>query len=109
MPLKHIPGMLKFNPEKLNKINLFENPRFFCDVYCLMPGQEQKVHTHAAEDKVYYVLSGDVTFRDGVDDVAGAAGDALWAAAGEEHGVRNSGEANATLLVFMAPHPRLTE
>ncbi|MGI8905822.1 MAG: cupin domain-containing protein [Candidatus Sumerlaeaceae bacterium] len=109
MPLKRVSEQTYFRPEKLNKVNLFENARFFCDLYCLEAGQEQKVHAHEAEDKVYYVLSGEVVFRDGSEDVPATAGDALWARAGEEHGVRNPGRTRATLLVFMAPHPRAAE
>lgn len=28
----------KFEAAKLQKINLFETERFFCDLYCLEPG-----------------------------------------------------------------------
>ena len=44
-----------FRDEKMNKVNLYESHRLFCDVYCLRPGQEQKVHDHADNDKVYHV------------------------------------------------------
>ena len=30
-----------FRPEKMSKVNLFETPRMFCDVYGLEPGQSQ--------------------------------------------------------------------
>ena len=44
----------------MKKVNLFESPRFFCDLYCLRPGQEQKVHSHADNDKIFkeFVLDG---------------------------------------------------
>lgn len=106
MPLIHAPEMAEFGPDKFQKVNLFENPRFFCDLYCLLPGQEQKPHTHDANDKIYYVLTGDVTFRDAEEDITGKPGDAMWAKAGVSHGVKNTGLTEATLLVFMAPHPR---
>jgi quercetin dioxygenase-like cupin family protein len=109
MPLKNVIALQQFRAEKLTKVNLFENARFFCDVYCLQPGQEQKPHTHESEDKIYYVVSGEVVFRDGAAEVSGKVGDVLWARAGEDHGVRNEGRENATLLVFMAPHPRADE
>ena len=57
----------RFAPDKMQKINLFETPHFFCDVYCLAPGQEQKPHDHADADKVYYVLEGHAQFRIGED------------------------------------------
>lgn len=109
MPLKHVHELKQFRSEKLTKVNLFENARFFCDLYCLLAGQSQAPHVHEGEDKIYYVLSGDVIFRDGSEEIAGRSGDVLWAKAGEIHGVENRGNANATLLVFMAPHPRAAE
>jgi quercetin dioxygenase-like cupin family protein len=93
----------------MNKVNLFESSRFFCDVYCLLPGQAQRPHVHESEDKVYHVLDGNVIFRDGENEIQGASGDALWAPAGQMHGVENRGTTPAVLLVFMAPHPRPVE
>src|SRR5690242_21877905 len=49
----------RFDAAKLQKVALFESDRFFCDVYCLLPGQEQKPHAHEGSDKVYAVLEGD--------------------------------------------------
>ena len=44
-------GTLKqFSAEKMQKINLFETENFFCDIYCLEPGQGQKAHAHQEED-----------------------------------------------------------
>ena len=47
-----------FSDDKMKKVNLYESPLLFCDVYCLKPGQSQKPHTHPANDKVYYALTG---------------------------------------------------
>ena len=47
-----------FSSEKMKKNNIFETPRFFCDIYCFEPGQEQKGHIHGEQDKVYLVLEG---------------------------------------------------
>jgi hypothetical protein len=46
----------QFSNEKMKKNNVFQTPRFFCDIYCFEPGQEQKGHTHVEQDKVYLVL-----------------------------------------------------
>ena len=56
--VKSFAGLRRFAPEKLQKLNLFETDGFFCDVYCLEPGQEQKAHAHAGSDKLYAVLEG---------------------------------------------------
>ena len=54
-----------FNPDKMKKNGLFQTPRFFCDLYCFEPGQEQKGHVHGEQDKVYLVLEGEGTFAVG--------------------------------------------
>ena len=95
----------RFDPAKLQKLNLFQTPRFFCDVYCLAPGQAQRPHRHEAADKVYAVLEGEVVVQVGAERRALVAGDAVLAPAGEEHGVENAGPGPAALLVFMAPSP----
>jgi quercetin dioxygenase-like cupin family protein len=103
--VKSFGSLRKYAPDKLQKLNLFETERFFCDVYCLEPGQEQKAHAHAGSDKLYAVLEGAVQVR--VDGEARElrAGDIALCAAGSEHGVANRSGARAALLVFMAPRP----
>ena len=96
-----------FSDEKMRKVNLYESPRMFCDVYCLKPGQLQADHHHAGSDKVYHVLSGQPTVRIGEDVRVLGPGQTAVAPAGVVHGVRNDAAGDATLLVFMAPHPRL--
>ena len=95
----------RFDPAKLQKLNLFETERFFCDVYCLEPGQSQKAHAHAGSDKVYAVLEGTVVARVGGEERELKAGEAVLAEAGSEHGVENRSQERAALLVFMAPKP----
>ncbi|MBI1368704.1 MAG: cupin domain-containing protein [Planctomycetes bacterium] len=91
----------------MQKVNLYESPRMFTDVYCLLPGQSQKDHTHDANDKVYHVLTGSCTVRIGDETRTLEAGHTAIAPAGVLHGVVNESDDPATLLVFMAPHPRL--
>jgi mannose-6-phosphate isomerase-like protein (cupin superfamily) len=95
----------RFEPAKMQKINLFETPRFFCDVYCLEPGQAQKPHKHEGADKVYAVLEGQILARVGDETATLGPGEAVLAPAGLDHGVENPGPARAALLVFMAPRP----
>src|SRR5947207_13155359 len=103
--VKSFAALRRFSPDKLQKLNLFETERFFCDVYCLEPGQEQKAHAHAGSDKIYAVLEGTVTVRIGGQEQTLQAGDAVLAEAGAEHGVVNRSGARAALLVFMTPKP----
>ncbi len=98
-------GTRRFDAARMQKLNLFETERFFCDVYCLEPGQSQKAHAHAGSDKVYAVLEGSVTARVGGEEQELKAGDAVLAEAGSEHGIENRSGARAAVLVFMAPRP----
>ena len=95
----------QFSQEKMKKNNLFETPRFFCDIYCFEPGQEQKGHIHGEQDKVYIVLEGEGTFQVGAEKRVLKAGQGTMAAAGEEHGVKNHSAARLKVLVFVAPNP----
>ncbi len=98
-------GLVSFSDEKMKKVPLFESARMFCDVYCFQPGQEQRAHRHDASDKVYVVLRGSGTFRVGSEERVLHAGQAVIAPAGEEHGARNSSDAELVVLVVMAPKP----
>ena len=48
----------QFADEKFQKVNIFDSPRMFCDIYCFEPGQEQTLHSHEDNEKIYYVLEG---------------------------------------------------
>jgi quercetin dioxygenase-like cupin family protein len=95
----------RYDAAKMQKINLFETARFFCDVYCLEPGQAQKPHKHDDADKVYAVLEGTVEARVGEARATIGAGEAVLAPAGIDHGLENRSSARAAVLVFMAPRP----
>ncbi|MDR4472933.1 MAG: cupin domain-containing protein [Nitrospira sp.] len=84
----------QFSPDKMKKNNLFETSRFFCDVYCFEPGQEQKGHIHGEQDKVYIVLEGEGTFQVGSEKQVLGAGQGTMAPAGAEHGVKNHTHGN---------------
>ncbi len=105
MKVVSLADFQEFSGEKLKKHNLFQTSRFFCDVYCFEPGQEQKGHVHADQDKVYMVLDGQGTFRVGDQEQVLGPGQGTLAPAGEEHGVVNHSRARLRVLVFMAPNP----
>lgn len=105
MEIKRVADEVSFSEEKMRKNPLFESPRLFYDVYCLLPGQAQKVHAHEGSDKVYYVLEGTGRFTVGEEERDLGPGHAVIARAGEPHGVRNEAGENLVLLVTMAPAP----
>lgn len=105
MKVINISDYQKFSQEKMKKNNIFQTPRFFCDIYCFEPGQEQKGHVHGNQDKVYLVLEGKGTFQVGNETQVLGPGDCTLAPAGEPHGVRNHTAARLSVLVFVAPNP----
>ena len=105
MDVRRVDSYKAFNPEKMNKVSLFETDRMFCDLYCFEPGQQQKVHAHAGSDKVYFVLEGNGTIRIGGESEELGAGSTVIAASGVEHGVTNTSDDRLVLLVYMAPKP----
>lgn len=105
MEHERIEEHVAFSEEKMRKNAIFDSPHLFYDVYCLLPGQSQRVHAHEGSDKVYYVLSGTGTFTVDGDERDLGAGYAVIARAGEDHGVRNATEERLVLLVTMAPRP----
>ena len=105
MDAKHVPSLKAFNTHKMQKVNLFETERMFCDIYCFEPGQEQKTHTHDGSDKIYYVLEGTGTFDIGGERQELREQMIVMAPSGVEHGVVNTSNARLTVLVYMAPKP----
>lgn len=105
MKVINLSDYQKFSSEKMKKNNIFQSARFFCDIYCFEPGQEQKGHIHGEQDKVYLVLEGKGTFQVGDEKQVLGPGDGTIAPAGEEHGVLNHTNARLKVLVFVAPSP----
>lgn len=105
METKHVRKATSFSEEKMKKNPLFDSERLFYDLYCLLPGQSQKVHAHEGSDKIYYVLEGTGRFTVGDEERDLGEGNAVIARAGEPHGVSNASDEDLTLLVTMAPRP----
>ena len=88
---------------KFFKTTLFDSPRLLAGLNCLEPGQAQPQHAHAHQDKVYLVLEGEGTFTVGHERRAAGEGEVVWAPAGVEHGVENTGARSLVLFVSIAP------
>ncbi|MCY4024388.1 MAG: cupin domain-containing protein [Anaerolineaceae bacterium] len=87
------------------KTTLFSGDRMMVGLNCLEPGQEQAVHDHSDQDKVYQVLEGEGLFSVAGEERYAGVGSVVWALAGVPHGVRNEGAERLTLLVCIAPPP----
>lgn len=93
------------NPEKFFKSTLFQSPRLLLGLNCLEPGQVQAAHAHGQQDKFYFVIEGEGEFVVGEERQTGGPGVTVWAPAGVEHGVTNTGSKRLVLLVGIAPAP----
>ncbi len=102
---KRLSDAIQFSKEKMKKNGVFETDRFFCDLYCFEPGQEQSPHTHGGQDKIYYVVEGKGTFKVGEEERELGAGEIVLAPAGQNHGVANRSEQRLVTLVFVTPKP----
>lgn len=95
----------QFSAEKMKKNGIFETDRFFCDLYCFEPGQEQSRHTHEGQDKIYYVVEGKGVFQVGAEQKELSPGEIALAAAGQNHEVANRSQERLVVLVFVTPKP----
>jgi mannose-6-phosphate isomerase-like protein (cupin superfamily) len=93
------------DPNRMAKVLLASTPRALVDLYCLAPGQAQRPHAHADQDKIYVVLEGRGRIHlDGRDEPVGP-GEAVVARAEVVHGVTNDGSEPLILLVVVTPPP----
>jgi mannose-6-phosphate isomerase-like protein (cupin superfamily) len=105
MEVRRIEDLIRFSDEKMQKVQLFDSAKYFCDMYCLKSGQDQRIHSHAESDKIYFVLRGKGTFHIAGEERELSSGEAVIARPGQDHGVKNSAVEDLVLLVFMMPRP----
>jgi quercetin dioxygenase-like cupin family protein len=87
------------------KDTLQRSERLMLGVNCLEPGQTQPVHAHDGQDKFYFVVEGEGSFTVGGEVRSAGRGMVVWAPAGVEHGVENSGAERLVIFMGMAPAP----
>jgi quercetin dioxygenase-like cupin family protein len=105
METRKLEELVGFSSDKMQKIPLFNSPKYFCDLYCLKPGQDQRIHSHAESEKIYFVLRGKGVFHIAGEERELGAGEAVVARPGQDHGARNAAAEDLVLLVFMTPRP----
>jgi mannose-6-phosphate isomerase-like protein (cupin superfamily) len=103
--LTHYTAHVGSNPEKQFKSTLFRSDHLLLGLNCLEPGQEQRTHVHAGQDKFYFVVEGMGQFVVGEEHRPAGEGMVVWAPAGVSHGVVNRGDRRLVLLVGIAPAP----
>jgi quercetin dioxygenase-like cupin family protein len=105
MEVRKIDDLVHFSVDKMQKVPLFDSAKYFCDLYCLKPGQDQRIHSHTESDKIYFVLQGRGLFHIAGEERELSPGEAVIARPGQDHGVKNSAAEDLVLLVLMIPRP----
>jgi mannose-6-phosphate isomerase-like protein (cupin superfamily) len=103
LDFQKIVAAKRFAAEKYQKNSLFETEQTAMDVYCLMPGQSQKLHSHAGTDKYYVIWEGRGTVQIGDSVQELGPGEVALARPGVEHAISNQGTEPLVALVFQAP------
>jgi quercetin dioxygenase-like cupin family protein len=105
METRNLDDLIRFSEDKMQKIPLFDSEKYFCDLYCLKPGQDQRIHSHPESDKIYMVLRGTGLFHIAGEEKELGPGEMVIARPEQVHGVRNGSKEDLVLLVFMTPRP----
>lgn len=94
-----------FDPAKYQKKLLLDSPQSALDVYCLLPGQSQRLHAHEGTDKYYVIWEGRATVQIGAEIRELGPGEAAIARADVPHGIANNGSEPVVAVVFRTLHP----
>lgn len=103
--ITHYSQHIGVREDKFYKTTLFQAERLMIGLNCLEPGQVQKVHSHADQDKFYFVVEGSGSFTVGDSVFEAGPGNIVWAEAGVPHGVENKGDERLVIFMGIAPSP----
>lgn len=106
MIIHNAVSQAQFNPVKMGKSDLAAGGHLFAGLNSFEPGQEHALHTHAGQDKLYFVLQGVGEVTVGAETATIREGDLVLARTGEEHSLRNPGPDRLVVMVVMAPPPK---
>lgn len=95
----------RFSEEKYQKNNIFMTENSMLDAYCLLPGQQQKLHAHTANDKYYVIWEGVGSVTIGEETRTLHPGELACAQPGIPHSIANTGDVPLVALVLQAPKP----
>lgn len=95
---------IRYQADKMAKVDLVATPRLVTGLNCFEPGQVQKVHAHAGADKLYLVVEGGGEFTVGAETRTLRAGDLLHVPENVEHGVANTSSGRLAVLIVIAPN-----
>ncbi len=96
--------MVRYQAEKMAKVDVASSPHLICGLNCFEPGQAQKPHAHSGADKLYYVVEGSGEFSLGEEKRTLKAGDLLHVPEDVEHGVVNNSGGRLAVLIVITPN-----
>jgi mannose-6-phosphate isomerase-like protein (cupin superfamily) len=105
MFIKNVASLAKFTPDKMGKSDLCNGESLFAGLNSFEPGQEHALHSHAGQDKLYFILEGSGVAKIGDEEQPVAAGDAAFAASGVPHSMKNTGTTRLVVMAILAPPP----
>ncbi len=95
-----------FRPDKMGKADLALSDHLLAGLNSFEPGQEHQLHTHAGQDKLYFVLQGEGDVTVGGEQTRIKTGDLVLARSGEGHALKNPGPDRLVVMVVMGPPPK---
>jgi len=105
MTVTNVVDRAVFRGEKMGKTDLASSEYLFAGLNSFEPGQEHHLHTHAGQDKLYFVLEGEGDVTVGADTHRISPGDLVLARSGEAHALKNPGPQRLVVMVVMGPPP----
>ena len=104
MDVFKLTEMIRYQPDKMAKVDVAASPRLICGLNCFEPGQVQKVHAHKGADKLYYVVEGSGEFFVDGEKRTLSAGEVLYVPENLEHGVVNTSGGRLAVLIVITPN-----
>ena len=105
MLARQIARHATFRPDKHGKADLLRGDHLYAGLNTFEPGQVQAVHSHAGQDKLYYVVEGTGVVEVGGEVSTVHAGDLVLAPSSVPHGLVNPGPARLIVMVVFGPPP----
>lgn len=105
MIIHNAAARAEFRADKMGKSDLARSEHLFAGLNSFEPGQHHQLHTHAGQDKLYFVLEGEGDVTVGGEQARIGPGDLVLARAGEEHSLNNPGPSRLVVMVVMGPPP----
>ena len=99
-----LKSLVKYQTEKMAKVDVVSSKHLICGLNCFEPGQVQKAHAHKGAEKLYMVLEGTGEFSVGAEKRVLKTGDLLHVPEDVDHGVVNTGSGRLAVMIVITPN-----